>query len=341
MLVDSRRARKALRASAASCRFSAIHRSQLSSPCSSPSRWGRYYRRPGRADEGTTETRVDRGASPCSCRTPLDAACVRPDSRVHRATGVAPDLIAAGTRSEGMMSGSRLGGGVSEGGGPTGTASEQAGQRGVVFRLRMFSRVAGPGIVVLISLLERLLIVDRTKRCPDGQACRRVNSSNESSTMSSRVLPRARWTSCMHHWAPQQLSPLGNHRNGRGVPSDPRESRIVASAPDHRPLSSGCGCCRLAPAVGLVRGVVGFGAPILWAVVPGCPATAGDMVRARSGRGNDHLSCPVVRYFYRRRAMFGANARWRWLESRLPLLVGPEVFIKEDPLAALRARLRQ
>ncbi len=64
------------------------------------------------------------------------------------------------------MSGSRLGGGVSEGGGPTGTASEQAGQRGVVFRLRMFSRVAGPGIVVLISLLERLLIVDLDEALP-------------------------------------------------------------------------------------------------------------------------------------------------------------------------------
>ncbi len=46
-------------------------------------------------------------------------------------------------------------------------------------------------------------------------------------------------------------------------------------------------------------------------------------------------------YFYRRRAMFGAKSRWRCLESRLPFVVGLDVFIKEDPMAHLRARLKQ
>src|SRR5262245_36416780 len=29
-------------------------------------------------------------------------------------------------------------------------------------------------------------------------------------------------------------------------------------------------------------------------------------------------------YFYRRRAMFGASRRWRWLEHTFPTVVGPE-----------------
>src|SRR5262245_51760960 len=49
---------------------------------------------------------------PPARRKLLDAASVPADSWAYRATGVAPDLIAARTRSEGMTRGSRLGEGV-------------------------------------------------------------------------------------------------------------------------------------------------------------------------------------------------------------------------------------
>jgi hypothetical protein len=39
-------------------------------------------------------------------------------------------------------------------------------------------------------------------------------------------------------------------------------------------------------------------------------------------------------YFYRRRAMFGAQIRWRWVEHLVPAVIGPEIYVSRAPKIA-------
>src|SRR5262245_56784287 len=55
-----------------------------------------------------------------------------------------------------------------------------------------------------------------------------------------------------------------------------------------------------------------FGWPPLWALATGLLLMPMDLL--------------WFFYFYRRRAMFGAQLRWRWIERVLPALVGPDVY---------------
>ena len=67
-----------------------------------------------------------------------------------------------------------------------------------------------------------------------------------------------------------------------------------------------------------------FGAPPVWALVGGSVLKLSDAL--------------WFGYFYRRRAMFGAERRCRWVERLLPALAGPETH-PPAPVAAVPARV--
>jgi hypothetical protein len=66
-----------------------------------------------------------------------------------------------------------------------------------------------------------------------------------------------------------------------------------------------------------------FGAPPVWALVGGSVLKLSDAL--------------WFGYFYRRRAMFGAERRWQWVERLLPRLAGPETHPPGPVAAAPRA----
>jgi hypothetical protein len=68
-----------------------------------------------------------------------------------------------------------------------------------------------------------------------------------------------------------------------------------------------------------------FGAPPVWALVGGSVLKLSDAL--------------WFGYFYRRRAMFGADRRWRWAERLLPVLAGPETYPPVPVVAVPRARV--